>query len=151
MVFSARGSGCGHPAKSSCHCSCDVVLAAWLTHIRFLASLLTVCVQMFEKQIVIDGRGHLLGRLASTVAKELIGGTFLPKTWGVGLGICSRVSAAAAVSSSSLWRRAMRLFQWHVTRLLAGAVVARLQCPCRETQVAVMVRAHDGIHAGHKA
>ncbi|CAM9146413.1 unnamed protein product [Ascophyllum nodosum] len=29
---------------------------------------------MFEKPIVIDGRGHLLGRLASTVAKELLGG-----------------------------------------------------------------------------
>eukprot|EP01147_Barroeca_monosierra_P007159 gene7159-7650_t len=27
---------------------------------------------MFEKRIVIDGRGHLLGRLASTIAKELL-------------------------------------------------------------------------------
>lgn len=26
---------------------------------------------MFEKEIVIDGKGHLLGRLASYVAKEL--------------------------------------------------------------------------------
>ena len=26
----------------------------------------------FEKQILIDGRGHLLGRLASIVAKELL-------------------------------------------------------------------------------
>merc|ERR1712072_299135 len=30
--------------------------------------------RMFEKEIVIDGRGHLLGRLASTVAKELLCG-----------------------------------------------------------------------------
>lgn len=30
--------------------------------------------QMFEKQIVIDGKGHLLGRLASVVAKELLNG-----------------------------------------------------------------------------
>jgi large subunit ribosomal protein L13Ae len=29
---------------------------------------------MFEKQVVIDGKGHLLGRLASVVAKELLGG-----------------------------------------------------------------------------
>jgi len=30
--------------------------------------------KMFEKQIVVDGRGHLLGRLASTIAKELLAG-----------------------------------------------------------------------------
>eukprot|EP00300_Choanocystis_sp_HF-7_P040611 c709_g1_i1.p1 GENE.c709_g1_i1~~c709_g1_i1.p1 ORF type:complete len:207 (+),score=7.29 c709_g1_i1:1-621(+) len=30
--------------------------------------------RMFEKQVVIDGRGHLLGRLASIVAKELLNG-----------------------------------------------------------------------------
>lgn len=29
---------------------------------------------MFEKVVVVDGRGHLLGRLASTIAKELLGG-----------------------------------------------------------------------------
>ena len=29
---------------------------------------------MFEKEIVIDGRGHLLGRLASYVAKDLLNG-----------------------------------------------------------------------------
>jgi large subunit ribosomal protein L13Ae len=29
---------------------------------------------MFEKEIVIDGRGHMLGRLASKVAKELLRG-----------------------------------------------------------------------------
>ena len=29
---------------------------------------------MFEKEIVIDGKGHLLGRLASIIAKELISG-----------------------------------------------------------------------------
>lgn len=29
---------------------------------------------MFEKVIVIDGRGHLLGRLASYVAKQLLSG-----------------------------------------------------------------------------
>jgi large subunit ribosomal protein L13Ae len=30
---------------------------------------------MFEKQIVIDGKGHLMGRLASYVAKQLLSGT----------------------------------------------------------------------------
>ena len=29
---------------------------------------------MFEKEVIIDGRGHLVGRLASIVAKELISG-----------------------------------------------------------------------------
>ena len=29
---------------------------------------------MFEKEIVIDGKGHLLGRLASVIAKELLSG-----------------------------------------------------------------------------
>lgn len=37
-------------------------------------SWLTVLVDMFEKQVVIDCRGHLLGRLASIVAKELLSG-----------------------------------------------------------------------------
>jgi ribosomal protein L13 len=31
---------------------------------------------MFDKTIVIDARGHLLGRLASYVAKELLSGSF---------------------------------------------------------------------------
>ena len=29
---------------------------------------------MFEKEVVIDGKGHLLGRLAAVVAKELLNG-----------------------------------------------------------------------------
>lgn len=29
---------------------------------------------MFEKEIVIDAKGHLMGRLAATVAKELLAG-----------------------------------------------------------------------------
>lgn len=29
---------------------------------------------MFEREVVIDGRGHLLGRLASYVAKDLLNG-----------------------------------------------------------------------------
>ncbi len=30
---------------------------------------------MFQKQIIIDAKGHLLGRLASYVAKQLLSGT----------------------------------------------------------------------------
>jgi large subunit ribosomal protein L13Ae len=30
---------------------------------------------MFTKQILVDGRGHLLGRLASYVAKQLLSGS----------------------------------------------------------------------------
>jgi large subunit ribosomal protein L13Ae len=29
---------------------------------------------MFERVVVVDGRGHLLGRLASVVAKQLLSG-----------------------------------------------------------------------------
>jgi large subunit ribosomal protein L13Ae len=29
---------------------------------------------MFEREIVVDGRGHLVGRLASKIAKELLRG-----------------------------------------------------------------------------
>jgi len=29
---------------------------------------------MFEKKIIVDGKSHLLGRLASLVAKELLNG-----------------------------------------------------------------------------
>ena len=29
---------------------------------------------MFEKEVVVDGKDHLLGRLASCVAKELLNG-----------------------------------------------------------------------------
>jgi large subunit ribosomal protein L13Ae len=29
---------------------------------------------MFEKEVVIDGRGHIMGRLASIVAKQILGG-----------------------------------------------------------------------------
>ncbi len=32
---------------------------------------------MFHKQIVIDAKGHLLGRLASYVAKQLLSGIYL--------------------------------------------------------------------------
>ena len=37
--------------------------------------MLIVWLQVFEKQIVIDARGHLLGRLASIVAKQVLSGT----------------------------------------------------------------------------
>ena len=30
---------------------------------------------MFKKTIVVDGRGHLLGRLASIIAKTVLSGT----------------------------------------------------------------------------
>ena len=29
---------------------------------------------MFEKEVVIDGKGHLMGRLASIVAKQILNG-----------------------------------------------------------------------------
>ena len=40
----------------------------------FRAPILNVFVDMFEKEVVIDCRGHTMGRLASVVAKELLSG-----------------------------------------------------------------------------
>jgi len=42
--------------------------------VPFLHSSTSVFLSMFEKVVVIDGRGHLLGRLASILAKELLNG-----------------------------------------------------------------------------
>merc|ERR1711939_185878 len=44
--------------------------------IFFLRGVVTYCGKMstFEPVVVIDGKGHLLGRLASTVAKRLLNG-----------------------------------------------------------------------------
>ena len=49
---------------------------------------------MFEKEIVIDGKGHLMGRLASIVAKELLSGQRIVV-----------VRSEAMVLSGSLYRR----------------------------------------------
>ena len=45
-----------------------------LTHLRLPRPLGELQKMVFEKRVLIDGRGHLLGRLASTIAKELISG-----------------------------------------------------------------------------
>lgn len=37
-------------------------------------TILTARVEMFEKEVVIDCKGHIMGRLASVVAKELLSG-----------------------------------------------------------------------------
>lgn len=39
-----------------------------------MGAVLTAVVEMFEKEVVIDCRGHIMGRLASIVAKELLSG-----------------------------------------------------------------------------
>jgi hypothetical protein len=44
------------------------------TNIRPFERNLTVFIEMFEKEVVIDCRGHIMGRLASIVAKELLSG-----------------------------------------------------------------------------
>merc|ERR1712159_985292 len=40
----------------------------------FIYLLFISNISMFEKEVVIDGRGHLVGRLASKVAKEILRG-----------------------------------------------------------------------------
>ncbi len=46
-------------------------------HSLRVSVVVSVCVwsqMVFKKLVVVDGRGHLLGRMASTVAKELLSG-----------------------------------------------------------------------------
>lgn len=56
---------------------------------------------MFEKEIVIDGRGHLMGRLASIVAKEIINGQ------RVVVVRCEQVER-----SGSLFRNKLKFQEW---------------------------------------
>jgi hypothetical protein len=63
-----------------CLCGFSGVLNHWKS-LPYLLIIIDIKVyylirnlSMFEKEIVIDGRGHLLGRLASKVAKELLNG-----------------------------------------------------------------------------
>ena len=43
-------------------------------HLFVNGLVLIVFAEMFEKEVVIDCRGHIMGRLASIVAKELLSG-----------------------------------------------------------------------------
>jgi len=56
---------------------------------------------MFEKVVVVDARGHLLGRLASTVAKELLNGQ------KVVLVRCEEINI-----SGSLFRNKLKYFEF---------------------------------------
>jgi len=56
---------------------------------------------MFEKQIIIDGKGHLLGRLAAFVAKELLNGQRI-----------AIVRAEEIILSGSLSRNQRAYGQW---------------------------------------
>ena len=58
------GVGCYFYVFVLTHTSC------WHT----LEFILILGVEMFEKEVVIDCRGHIMGRLASIVAKELLCG-----------------------------------------------------------------------------
>jgi len=63
---------------------------------------------MFEKEKIIDAKGHLLGRLAAVIAKELLGGQRIVV-----------VRAEALCLSGSLFRRRTAYMEWmhikHVT------------------------------------
>ena len=59
---------------------------------------------MFEKEIVIDGSGHILGRLASTVAKELLSGQ------KVVVVRCEAIEMTGSMIRNKMkWARFMRL------------------------------------------
>ena len=56
---------------------------------------------MFEKEIVIDGKGHMMGRLAAIVAKQLLCGQRIVV-----------VRAEKLVLSGSLYRRRVAYLNW---------------------------------------
>merc|ERR1712170_289436 len=58
-------------------------------------------VKMFEKQIVIDGKQHLIGRLAAVVAKELLNGQRIVV-----------VRAEEIVKSGPLYKNRMKYTEW---------------------------------------
>lgn len=59
---------------------------------------------MFEKEIVIDGSGHILGRLASTVAKEILAGQ------KVVVVRCEAIEMTGSMIRNKMkWARFMRL------------------------------------------
>ena len=84
---------------------------------------------VFEKTIVVDGRGHLLGRLASIVAKELL------------LGCVPGPRAAPRVLPLTLpgWARDAAPASWAVTVALCYRARARWQPP--HTEVFISPRA----------
>lgn len=51
----------------------SVVCETPISKTRIVASK-EICTDSWSMQVVIDGKGHLLGRLASTVAKQLLNG-----------------------------------------------------------------------------
>merc|ERR1712159_419681 len=58
-------------------------------------------VRMFEKQIVIDGKQHLIGRLAAVVAKELLNGQRVVV-----------VRAEDVIKSGPLYKNKMKYCEW---------------------------------------
>jgi large subunit ribosomal protein L13Ae len=54
---------------------------------------------MFEKEVVIDGRGHLLGRLASYVAKDLLSGQRIVVVR------CEEILKSASLFRSKMYRQ----------------------------------------------
>jgi len=59
---------------------------------------------MFEKEVVIDGSGHILGRLASTVAKEILAGQ------KVVVVRCEKIEMTGSMIRNKMkWARYMRL------------------------------------------
>jgi ribosomal protein L13 len=45
---------------------------------RYIILIINYLPQMFKKLVVVDAKGHLLGRLASYIAKALLSGTLFP-------------------------------------------------------------------------
>lgn len=90
---------------------------------------------MFAKQIVIDGRQHLIGRLASVVAKELLSGQSVVVTR------CEQIEV-----SGNFYRNKLKFMAFlrkkHLTNPKRGVHVLQIQtCLAMYDKPSVVVRA----------
>jgi hypothetical protein len=110
-----------------------------------------------KKEIVVDGRGHLLGRLASVVAKHLVNGVHVTivrveeinqsgsrtlRPWWCGCGIGRRRSGFAV---SVRWLCGQRLFFASIDT--AWRIVIRGDRRRQESLLSGAARSTEGIHA----
>ncbi len=63
-------------------------------HSRVNLGFFAVLPDMFEETVVIDCRGHLMGRLAATIAKELLNGQHI---------VCVRTEEINISGSRTCW------------------------------------------------
>ena len=82
----------------------------------------------FAKLVVVDGRGHMLGRMASIVAKELLSGQKVVCSWSLWLNGCpAGVRPPPALSGAGLGWPSRTPGLTLLLGVLAGQVITRAE------------------------